>query len=481
MFSNQSHSIIGLNLSAVIRNLYGIIRSKIIAILLGMSAVGVLGQILTFFGMQSRMATIGLDTILINRLTKLRNENNIDEYYATINLTLISILIINLLLVFFLIVLIDEITLFIFDDLQYKYLFILLIGLGPLYALSLLFEVITQANYDFKRLVIGRNLGNIAGIITIGPFIYFIGLSGILYSLYFFISFSGIYFIIINRNILKHLRFTVFQYSQTFINIIIKLGLTDLIRKIYVFMSLMLFRVMVVKFIGLEKNGLFQAIWSISFFPDIIINGFISYYFPMISGAKSEKDIRELMKNNFEYLVYMIFPLIAIIMLFSDCFLLILYTENFTIVSDELRVLTFFKFFQAIYLFISITFLGQTKLRAFLMSEIFTYTGLLIGAKILIPVFEIQGAVMSVIIMHIVSYIMISYFLIKYKDLRLSRSTIMLGLRFVFLLTILILPIQNNPMHRGLILILFLILTLLLIDIKKYKLFIKSVSFGQKQ
>ena len=475
MKDNNVKYLLGLNITSIIRNLYGILRAKATVLLLGVFGVGILGQIFTFYSVHSRLVSFGVDTFLINRLGKINLTESKDEYYSTIYFSLIILFFVNVFFIFISLALLNILNQWIFDDVIFKPILLLLILLGPVYTVCYIFEIITQARTDFKRLIIGRNIGNAAGIISFVPLIIYYGYSGIIYSLYAFVISSGIYFLIINKDILKNFSFKALINVNDFFKIFFKLGLTDMSRKTIVFISLMVFRVFIVQFLGIEANGLFHAVWSISFYPDIIMAAFVSFYFPIISGAKNNEEVRTLMKTNFEYINYMMFPFIAVIMLFPDLFLTLLYDKSFAILDFELKILVYFKFFQAIYFFYSITFLGTTHLKAFLISEIARNISLIIFGYILIPFLEIKGAVLSIVLMQIISILATCYFLKKYTYFRMPLSSFKATIKFVFLLSLLLIPLHVSKTTQIIAVIIFLIFTIFIIDTRKYIKLLKEI------
>ena len=464
----------GLNLTSIFRNLYGIVRAKFTTIFLGIYGVGILGQISTFFGVQNRLVTFGVEAFLINKIPKIHGDDRQKEIISILYQSFLVLVIINLILLAISVLLIEYLTKLIFVDSKFELLFILLILLGPVYAVANIFEIISQAKSNFKALIIGRNIATLFGIVSFIPLVMFYEYYGIVYSLYIFTISGGIYFLLINRNLLHFSNLKYFFYVKNFLSYFMKIGFTDMSRKILVFVSLMVFRIFIVQFLGVEQNGLFQAIWSISLYPDIIIGAFVTFYFPTISGAMNKNELKHRINNNFEYAYYLVLPVLAIIMIIPDIFLLLFFDGSFLVVEYDLKLLIFFKIFQIIYTFFTITFLGQTYLRRFLVSEVVRTFSLVLPGYILIPLFALKGAVLSIIIMQCISVIPIVVILIRDSDFRIEYRYFKELIKASFLLVILIIPHEGILIRIGAFAA-FVILAYFLLDLSKYKHILKTI------
>ena len=74
----------GLNLTSILRNLYGIVRAKATTMFLGIFGVGILGQISTFFSVQNRLVTFGIEAFLINRIPKIDEQKTSRELISIV-------------------------------------------------------------------------------------------------------------------------------------------------------------------------------------------------------------------------------------------------------------------------------------------------------------------------------------------------------------------------------------------------------------
>ena len=115
-----------LNITSIIRNLYGLVRGKVTALLMGVQGVGILGQINAFFALQGQITNLGFNTILVNRLGKIDINKDKNSYLQILLFTLLVIFCANFILLFFFIAFKHEFSLILFSNNKYSDVFLLL-------------------------------------------------------------------------------------------------------------------------------------------------------------------------------------------------------------------------------------------------------------------------------------------------------------------------------------------------------------------
>lgn len=466
--NNKIKYLIGINISNILRNVFGVLRAKATALFLGVAGVGILGQIIVFFDVQKRLSIFGLDAILINRLGKLDFDKDQDSFLRLLSTSFFFLFTLNSIYFIFMLLLVKQLTVWLFNDISFQYLTLSIIFLAPIFAFSYSFEILTQALLDYRRLIIGKNIANIISILSAIPLIYFWGYYGIVFGLFLFIVSGGIYFFIVNINIFKQISLKKVKLDRSIIPLL-KIGSTAFTRKASLLISLVLFRIIIVQTIGIDANGYFQSVWSIAFYLNIFIGSFISYYFPLVSRLKSEEQIRKSINENIKYLFYIIFPFITIIMIFPNWLLLILYNREFQIMDYSLQLMAFAKFFEGYYTIMSISFLSQTYLKPFLILDILRNGFLILFSIILMKYYQLFGAVLGVLLMQITSAFII--FIVSYK-IQLFKITIETSKTILFLMistAILFIPNKGNVNYFMLKIILFITFVYYFVDLSVYK------------
>ncbi len=474
-YSNRLKSLLSINIANILRNIYGIVRVKVTAILLGVMGVGILGQLLTFYSLETRLASFGIDTIFVSKLSKINFEENKTDYMNILSVLFFLVLLINLIIVLMLFCFAKELSILLFDDINYKSIFIYTIILSPFYSFSYLLEMITQSKGDYSSLVTGRNIGSLLALISVFPLIKFYSYYGILLSLFIMICGSGIYFLYINSRYVKMISFRRLIYAKSILPEILKIGFVDVGRKISIFFSLIIFRIFIVQFLGMDQNGYFQSIWSITLYLNVFVGAFISYYYPIIGKTKSKLRLNDLINENLYFLLLYIFPLVALIIIFPDWILSLIFSKEFEVMKYYLSILVFFKLFEAIYMFFNITFIAQTMLKAFLLTEFLRGIILIVASYFLINEYQLFGAVLSIISMQVGSILLLLYFLKKNPIFLPSRKTNILIIKIFVLLLFLLVPTNEYLVFKIIKLLVFIIGAHYIINLKKYYLILRTI------
>ena len=97
---------------------------------------------------------------------------------------------------------------------------------------------------------------------------------------------------------------------------------------------------------------------------------------------------------------------------------------------------------------------------------------LVLAGYFLIPILDIEGAVLSIILMIFFATTITLYFISKYPLISLTKSELSIYIKFLTLLILLFVPIPNGILWRVVQLVIFILITLVIIDFKKYRMII---------
>lgn len=464
---NKTKSLVGLNIASILRNLFGLLRAKLVTLLFGTQGVGVLGQILTFFGLQNRLTVFGLDAFLINRIGQEKGEHAADKTKSFIITALFVLFFINFIYLGFLLYFIDTLTFWIFKNSAYKELLFILILSGPFFAFFYFLEVISQATLQFKKLVIGRLYGSLSGILIGLPLIYMFGYKGIIYSLQVMVLGAGIYFLLYNYH---YISFKHFRIKKAFKNLpfLFKISFTDFSRKTAMFVGLLTFRILIVQKLSMQQNGLFQSIWAISLYLDIFWSAFVSYYFPSIAHAQNRENSKKVIQNNLNIILLIYFPISAVLMIAPDLTLYLLFSRDFLTVASYLSMLVLIRFLELYYKIYSVTFLAHAHLKIFLGAEVLRYLVLVTSTYFFIDYFGFSGLLLSIFLMVVVSIVTVVVYNYNKPNYALALKEHKQILMYLFLLSILLIPDFTGVSFRILKILLFGGLSYKLLDWHQY-------------
>lgn len=165
-------------------------------------------------------------------------------------------------------------------------------------------------------------------------------------------------------------------------------------------------------------------------------------------------------------------------MIVPDFFLKFFFSEEFLKMTYPLSLFLYLRLLESIYMFYLIAFFSQSRLKAFLVSELSKGISLIVISYFCIKYFKLEGAIISYLLMTIISFTVVLFFMIKDSIFRLNHKNGVLLIKILFIFSILLIPIKDNIVLEVIQKIVFVLLLFLIINIRKYflifKLFTKS-------
>ncbi len=459
--------IVYFNTAAVLRNLTGVIRAKFVSIVLGVEHVGILGQIITFYNFQSNIIDFGVFSLIVHQLSgKISIKEETHETVPILRFSLYVLIVSNLLFVSFFLCFASYFSTLLFGSERFQGLLLLLIGLGPVYSLSYLLENLVRAKKQFKALALGQNLAAIFGVLSIVPLVWAFGMTGVIYNLYFYWIVSFIIFF-------THLKSEWHLLFKKKANIkkdqflkFLELCSIYIARKVLAFSSLVVFRTIIVQLGGLNVNGFFQSVWSITQYVNIVIMAFAVYLFPTLSSAKN--NFREVLNDNLRFLLNIIYPIVALIMAFPDLFLILFYNTEFVKMKHALNLFLFLKFFDAVYIFYLFVLISSDQFKKFLALEGIKSVVLVVSSYLLVNRFQLNGAIFSYAFTQGVAIVSLLIIILSSSSISISKRNFRLMGRLALGLLILVYPLQHPHYLKYFQLMGFVLYTFLLTDIVQY-------------
>jgi O-antigen/teichoic acid export membrane protein len=463
---NRLNTVIGFVFINIVRAIIGVARNKILAVYHGVASIGLLGQFLSFDGMLGKVVLFGSTASLVNTYHHAKQLKTSKDVVILTHLVIISIsgsISTGVLLLFA-----NYFAKIIYLNENLISLIYLGVCLNIIYISSTLTELIFQAKREFKRLFRARIIGVIAGIITVYPLLYSWAIEGVIINTGILYLSTWIYLIYkLYKNVdfrNKKLNVLLSSLNIQLIAHILKVSSVDFLRAFIVFSSLLIVRIMVIQLSGEIVAGFYHALLSISNYLNIILEGFVVYYYPQICSINEDSDLKKEINLNFEMMFYIIFPVIIGTILFAEEILLILYTGDFQGIVQYLVILTGFKILYLYYYFFSINYLAKNYLRKFLFIESARSIFLVISTYFFILKWQLPGAVYSIVLTDILSVLLIwltKFNINKFKLDLVNKRNMVIGMALIVF--ILFSPFSTIPN-----LLLTLTISLILFDYKKY-------------
>ena len=447
----------------LLQNVLGILRSKSIALLWGASGIGILGQVTTFYSFQTKLLMFGITAALVNSVNEAGKKR-----WSKDEVRFCNFLIVLLMNVIFLAVLLANPggwAELVFADSQYQHLMLLLGGLGVIYSFAMFLELNFQANLDYRTLALGRSISFGVGLLFIVPLVYWWNVAGVILDLMIVFITSILFFGVRTgkKKLWSYIRFRKPDFK--ILSYVWRVSRYDVARSVAVIGALLITRIYILHSLGEVRNGYFQSIWAISNYVDVVLQGFMVYFYPAITKTLNEKDLRQELTANFQLLVYMILPILTVLIIFPEIFLVILFSSDFAHLGSLLALAALGKVFNFFYFFYSIIFLGKSYLRLFLSLEVLRGLSLIGLSITLVGDFDLTGAVWAFLVTDLICISFVLLTLWRIPVLRLPKDTAWLYTKLILF----VLLIYLMPFGWAIKSAVAIIMCFLFFDMKKYQ------------
>lgn len=349
--------------------LSGLIIYKLVALKLGASTLGILGQFVSFLSIIIILSTAGIG----QGITKLVSENRENSVFLTKILS--TAFIVMLIAIFLIIISLYTFsnyifsTLFYIDDVHvmFKYLFCLFI---VFISFSQFMSSIILGLKEIKIYSISVSFNSLLSIFLSYVLINYYGLYGAFFSLFvgYLFEFSILFLYFIRNNLYT---LVTIQCSK---DILIKYFNYALM---FIFSAFLIPSVQIIvrKMIGnnysLVDIGYWEALVKISSIYISFISVFLSaYYFPHLSDKKDDQIVAEVIKF-LKVLTPVLIIMFLFIYIFNDIIIKVLFTDEFLIIKDYLMIQQIGDFFRILSFLIGYITIVKMWTKIYIVFEIF--------------------------------------------------------------------------------------------------------------
>lgn len=309
----------------------GIIKNKIVAILLGPEGVGIIGIFSNSINLLQSGAGLGISQSAVRDISEANGSNNYSKFSHIISLTNKVILFTCLLGIIITIVLSPYLSKWTFGDNNYTIAYIwlaLVVGLNILTEGQL---AILKGMRQMRALAKASMIGSIVGLITAVPMYFFFGKSGIVPS-FIITAFSAVFFsnFYVRKIKYEKITFTLKQIKKES-SPMVKMGTALMLVG---FLGL-LFDLLIAVYVrykgGIETVGFYRAGTTIiaSYF-GIVLSSMTTDYYPRISSVNHDNvKIKDELIRQSEVGLILIFPIAVLFVFLSPIIIQILYSKLF--------------------------------------------------------------------------------------------------------------------------------------------------------
>ena len=346
------------------------LKNKVLAVVLGVTGVGLVSQLSNFVSLLNYFVPLGIP----NGLSKVVAEEQVNEnerlrYFleSSINMVLYPTILFSV-IVF---LLSDSISIFLLESAEYSgYVKVISLAI-PFIVLNSIMEGFLRGLKQIKLYVKLIIVSNVVNLLFLVPLVLLFGITGAIFgiisSYLIYVVFS---FITMKKEgLLQGIR--LFRsIDGTLFKKLLKVSFALLISGAMFQLTLLILRKMIISEFGIYSNGIFQSVIGISvnYFAFIFLS-LSTYSFPTVSKLFLNEEISSELNINVRYIVSLMVPLIIILFVFRSFVISILFTSEFLPAEDLFAFQFLGDFFKALSWSIGIWMVPKMKLKEFLLLE----------------------------------------------------------------------------------------------------------------
>ncbi|WP_255491393.1 O-antigen translocase [Dysgonomonas sp. ZJ279] len=382
----------------------GLIRTKVIAILLGPAGVGLIGVYQSMIEMIRSLGTLGMEPGTIREIAKAANEEDKHLLGKSIFVFDRWFVFAACIGMFICILFSYPLSYWIFDDKEHA-LPIALLSIAVFFAIitigrSVILQGMRKISYLAKA-TIGESM---LGLLIIIPIYYFFGIAGVIPAL--IINSLIVYFCIHYYYKKLEVRSVSVPFSEV-VNTgkrILKLGLFVLVAGVVNAASMFIVRTYLAHELDLSTVGLFQSAWTItSVYVALILGSTRTDYFSRLCSIIDNKAETKKLVNEQSYIVLVIAaPVVIGLLLFSHLALFLLYSSRFTGAGEILQWMVIGTYLKILATPIATILLAKSKGRLYLFSEVLFFATYLLSCYLLFPQMGVAATGFGYLIAYVV-------------------------------------------------------------------------------
>lgn len=367
--SFKSFSILGS--IQVLVMLINILRTKIVAVLLGASGVGLMGLFQTTIDLICAISNMGFGTSSVRNVSEATNQEEAKlgkVVYCVIRLSQI----LGVVGFFICLLLSERLSIWTFNTVKYSLDFKFLSVVCLLTSLNAGQLALLQGLRQIKSLANANFFGAFFSLLLSAPLFYFWGTRGIIPSLLLLALnkyIVGLYFV--RKNKIKGHKADAEERKVIFASIM-KVGIMmTLSGSIMTTLLSYILKAYIGKVGGLEEVGYYQAFFSIvNGYIGVIFTAMATDFYPRLSACnKDNVGMSRLVNDQISLSLLILCPILYILLLFAYILVPIIYSSAFLALLPLLQWSLIGVLFKAISFCISYIFVAQGNTKVFMLSE----------------------------------------------------------------------------------------------------------------
>jgi len=316
-----------------------IIRSKLVAVLLGPAGMGIAGLFTTTLGLMGSLTNLGLGRSAVRDVSAANATNDEDKISETVSVFRKLVWITGGIGLIATLVLSPLLSFLTFGNYDYTFAFILLSSTLLLGQLTVGQSVLLQGLRKITWLAKAQIYSAVIGLITSIPLYYLYGIKGIVPAI--LVSSVSVFFIQHYFAKRINIRAQTLTFKQAFQkgNEMIKLGFVLGVNGLITVGTSYVIRIFISHSGSLEDVGLYTAGFAIiNTYVGMVFSAMITDYFPRLAAVHQDQPkYNKLINQQIEVAMYIVAPLICVFLIFVNWIIIIIYSNKFLPIVEMIQ------------------------------------------------------------------------------------------------------------------------------------------------
>ncbi|MDI6791487.1 MAG: oligosaccharide flippase family protein [bacterium] len=406
----------------------GMIRAKVMALLLGPAGIGIFSLLVSFANFVVQIAHLGTPAATTRYVSQARSENDKLSISKILTLILYTVLPCSILLTIICLLFSKQIALYLANDPTIIRILVIIISLSiPFNVLWLILDEIFLGYKEISlraRIIIANFT---LSIIIIGPLIYFLKVEGLaIYHLLYMVMAAGLFGYYLRRILAREKISFIWRIDLRFAKEFYKFSLTTLATGLSLTLSLLITRSLIVRLVGLSETGLYQATISLATYLVMFQQSMQAYLYPHLSEAMEPNQFIDELNKGLRLMLLSMTPIIVTFILFSHYFVLLLYSREFLPITSLIPIACIGTYFNIIGMLFWTALLATRNLKVYSAIALVSNLLSIVLVIVLIPPLGLAGAIWAYTIGHLIAFGLYFLYLKKVFNYHLGASNIKL-------------------------------------------------------
>ncbi|WP_160160514.1 oligosaccharide flippase family protein [Thermaurantimonas aggregans] len=424
-FSNKSifKGITFLGISQGFVVIFNILRSKLIAVLLGPVGLGLHGLYTSALSFLTSVTNFGLAVSSVKEINNAYLSSN-EDFLKTYTIFKRLILLTGFFGFILSILLSSYLSKVTFGSYDYITDFLLLSITLLFYQLTIQNESLLRGINNVNKLIQSNVISAAVSFLLSAPIYYYFKKNGIIWSIiiYSLIPYFISKYFILNLN-LKKVQVSLGEFIEKS-KIILKLGFIISITNALSTLVSYLLRIFINHTSGEEIVGLYTAGFVIILtYINLILSSMLNDYYPKLSSCINEvTKVKNLIHNYTKIVLFILTPMITIFIFFHHDIISLLYSNEFLSISSMMILILLGMFIKSISYILSFLFLVKNTNRLFFFNELIFNLYFLFLSIIGFKYLSLLGLGISYLVSNLFYLIQVNYLIEKHIKINIDKS-----------------------------------------------------------